>query len=105
MITPYKWRTPLTNGLMANYNPGNLTQKKDNKAIIAYGERESWYLHSVESKNMIAFFILGNRADSKGADKESADINTGDTSIKRLNRIDLYNKADLKKYGLPNARL
>jgi hypothetical protein len=100
-----KWRTPhTTNQLVANYNPGNLSYKKDNKGIIAYGERESWYLHSIESKTMIAFFILGNRADGKGTLNESGGVNNSDTTLKRLDRIDLYNKADLKKNGLQNAR-
>ncbi|NII28737.1 hypothetical protein HB364_26890 [Pseudoflavitalea sp. X16] len=100
----HKWRTPLTSDRKANFNSGNLTYKKDNKGIVSYGERESWYLHSLESKSMIAFFILGDRADGKGALDSLQGINYSDASMKRLARIDLYNKADLKKNGLQNAR-
>ncbi len=53
---------------------------------------------------MIAFFILGNRADGKGATNEIEGINTSDPSTRRLDRIDLYNKADVKKNGIPGAR-
>jgi hypothetical protein len=100
----HKWRTPLTPDTKANFNSGNLTQKKDNKGIVSYGERESWFLHSLESKSMIAFFILGDRADGKGATDSLQGINYSDASMKRLTRIDLYNKADLKKNGLSGAR-
>lgn len=100
----HKWRTPLSNGMEANSNPGKLSEKKDDKGMISYGERESWYLHSVESKTMVAFFTLENRADGKGAFNSITGIDFSDTSIKRLKKIDLYNKADLKKNGLVGAK-
>lgn len=100
----HKWRTPLTSGMLANYNPGNRSETKDDKGMVSYGERESWYLHSVESKTMIAFFILENRHDGKGATDSLSGINSSDSSLKRLKRIDLYNKADLKKNGLTQAK-
>lgn len=100
----HKWRTPLTSGLVANYNAGNRSEKKDDKGIVSYGERESWYLHSVESKTMIAFFLLEDRHDGKGATDSLSGINSSDNSLKRLKRIDLYNKADLKKNGLAHAQ-
>lgn len=69
----YKWRTPLTPGDSANFNAGNRSEKKDDKGIISYGERESWYLQSVESKTMIALFYVSGRLDGKGATSESGD--------------------------------
>lgn len=100
----HKWRTPLSSGTVANYNPGNRTEKKDDKGLVSYGERESWYLHSVESRTMIAFFTLEDRHDGKGATDSLSGINSGDNSLKRLKGIDLYNKADLKKNGLAHAK-
>lgn len=100
----HNWRTPLTGGWEANSNPGKLSERKDDKAMISYGERESWYLHSVESKTMIAFFTLGNRSDGKGALDSLMGINFSDNSVRKLEKIDLYNKADLKKNGLVLAK-
>lgn len=99
----HKWRTPLTGGsaLQANFNPGNRTERKDDKGIITYGKRESWYTHSIESKTMIAIFTVEDRKDAKGASGEFADINTSDNSSKRLKKIELFSKADLKKMALP----
>ncbi len=101
----HRWRTPMPNG-MANSNPGNLSETRDDKALISYGERESWYLQSVESKTMIAFFTLEDRGDGKGIgiNGEFDNINYNDNSLKRLKQIDLYNKADLKKNGLAGAK-
>ncbi len=100
----HRWRTPLTPGNKANFNEGNRSELKDDKGIISYGERESWYTHSIESKNMIALFTLENRDDGKGTLHEYGGIDAGDSSLKRLKRIDLYNKADLKKNGLSQAK-
>ncbi len=101
----HKWRTPHNAAGTANLNAGNRTEKKDDKGIVAYGERESWYLHSIESKTMIAVFRTGNRQfDGKGAAGEFGGVNSNDNSLKRLDRIDLYNKADLKKNGTTGAR-
>lgn len=99
-----KWRTPLTDGSMANFNPGKRSDARDDRGNISYGERESWYLHSVESKSMIALFILEPRKDAKSAQGELAGINQNDNSAKRLKQIDLYNKADLKRNGLTYAK-
>lgn len=98
--TGHKWRTPLSDNHDANFNAGNRTETKDDKGIVSYGEREQWYLHSLESKTMIAVFTLAGRDDGKGAKNEFGGRNGGDNTIKRLDKIDLYNKADLKLHGL-----
>lgn len=99
-----KWRTPLTSQSLANANPGNLTETKDDKGIVSYGERESWYLHSIESKTMIAIFTLENRNDGKGSTGELQGINSADNTTKRLKKIDLFSKADLKLNGIVAAK-
>lgn len=101
-----RWRTPLTDGPIANFLPGKRTEEKDDKGAISYGERESWYMHSIESKTMIALFTLENRHDGKGANASSEikDINSSDNSAQRLKEINLYSKADLKKNGLAGAK-
>jgi len=99
-----KWRTPLTNGDSVNFIAGQKTEVKDDKGFVAYGERESWYLNSIESKNMIAVFYLSNRDDSKGAASVYGGIDASDTTSKKLDSIDLFNKADLKKNGINGAK-
>ncbi|GAO44101.1 hypothetical protein FPE01S_03_01400 [Flavihumibacter petaseus NBRC 106054] len=102
----HAWRSPHTTGTTptANFNAGNRTETKDDKGIISYGIRESWYVHSIESKSMVAIFTLEDRNDGKGATSPVAGVNTADLSLKRLKKIDLYNKADLKKNGLSSAK-
>lgn len=99
----HHWRTPFDQG-MANFNAGNRTEVKDDKGIVSYGERESWYLHSIESKTMIALFMVSDRFDGKGVIDKDGGINGSDNSLKKLDEIRLYSKADLKKNGLAKAK-
>lgn len=91
----YKWRTPTASNtsMYANYSEGNRSDNKDNKASISYGTKELWYTNSIESKNMIAVFRLGDRDDGFGYNSNgSLDVNS---KQKKLERIDLYTKAEL----------
>ncbi|MET0466546.1 MAG: hypothetical protein ABW007_25535 [Chitinophagaceae bacterium] len=101
----HKWRTPHGDAGSANFNAGNRSEVKDDKGIVSYGERESWYMHSIESKTMIAVFRTADRVyDGKSVRDEYGGVNAMDKSSKQLQRIDLYNKADLKRNGEANAR-
>lgn len=100
----YQWRAPLTLNDSANFNAGNRSEKKDDKGIISYGTRESWYLQSVESKTMIALFYVSNRLDGKGPNSEAGGINNSNNFLKKLDSIALFSKADLKKNGLAKAK-
>jgi len=107
----FKWRAPHTTAIAdggyngkANFNPGNRSSSKDDKGLVVYGERESWYLHSLESKTMIAVFTLGNRYDGKGAGSADGGVNSGDNALKKLDKIDLYSKSDLRKNGIAGAK-
>jgi hypothetical protein len=102
----HAWRTPYEQN-MANFNAGHRSDVKDDKGIFSYGERESWYLHSIESRTMIAVFRLsnsGDRHDGKGVMSENGGYNQADNSQRYLTQIDLYNKSDLKVNGLSNAK-
>jgi hypothetical protein len=89
----FRWRTPF-NG--ATLNRGMLADKDDDKASIVYGEKELWYISSIESKTKIAYFITQNRRDAMGV----ADF-TGGADLanaqKCLEEIRLYSKADMSK--------
>lgn len=104
----HKWRTPRAfNGFgnTAHFNDGLRSEKKDNKATISYGEREVWYLNSIESKSMIAIFKTEARSDSKGVMGQfDGTINSTENANKRLRQIDLYTKAELRSKGIVNAR-
>ncbi|MBW7892140.1 MAG: hypothetical protein H3C48_14185 [Chitinophagaceae bacterium] len=99
---PYKWRTPYAPN-KATYNEGLKTDTSDDKGSYIYGEKEVWYLHSLESKTMIATFTLDDgqhetdkRKDAFGVLGENGGLNNAQ-SLRRLKRIDLYSKADFVK--------
>jgi len=105
----YKWRTPRNNAsgqaVQAHFNEGIRTEKKDNKATISYGEREAWYLKAIESKSMIAIFKTEARNDSRGVKGEfDGSIDTTKNANRKLTRIDLYTKAEIKAKGITLAR-
>lgn len=91
----FNWRTPIDS---ASYQEGLKTTDNDDKGSYVYGEKEVWFLHSIESRNLVAQFNLSDRNDGLGVEN----INGGkdlDKRLKKLDRIDLYSKADLLKYG------
>lgn len=103
----YKWRMPVTPTTdpptkLANFSIGlrsnTLPEENDNKASYIYGEKEVWYLHSIESKTMLAQFILDDRLDGCQSNSEDGEVDES-VSLQRLTQIRLYSKADLVKYG------
>lgn len=103
----HKWRTPRNNSTAAtgHFNEGLRTEKKDNKAVITYGEREAWYLNSIESKSVIAVFTTSARDDAKGVLSDmDGRINNSEDVNKKLSRIDLYTKSEIKTKGFTNAK-
>lgn len=92
----FKWRTPTNN---ASYSEGLKTTPNDDKAHYVYGEREQWYLYTIESKNMVArFYVDKSRSDGKSVMDQSGGglANTGN---QQLSKIALFSKGDLVKYG------
>ena len=102
----YRWRTPFAFGAdTANYNEGFLSDLQDDKANYVYGEKEIWYLHSIESKTMVAQFITENRDDGLGVINNHGAVDTASTKrLKRLKEIRLYSKSDLKMNGNDPSR-
>ena len=95
----YKWRTPYAFGPdSANYNEGLMSDKLDDRANYVYGEKELWYMHSIESKTMLAKFVLEDRDDGYGVTDSRGAVDTLH-KLKRLKEIRLYSKSDLKKYN------
>jgi hypothetical protein len=90
---PYQWRTPSAERAAA-YNEGLRTENRDDKGNYIFGEKELWYLHSIESKTMVATFILEDRDDLPAYGENGNKIASHAT--KRLREIRLYSKADFK---------
>ncbi|PZR26532.1 MAG: hypothetical protein DI535_14075 [Citrobacter freundii] len=91
----FQWRAPYQAG-KANFNEGFISDTKDDKASIVYGRKELWYMHSIESKTMIAFFELSDREDGLGVTGRNGGKNTS-VRQKKLDRIKLYSKAEWYK--------
>lgn len=97
----YKWRSPYVGAhgalqSLAQYNKGLNADGSDDKGNIIYGEKELWYLHSIESKTKIAYFITEDRTDALGV----IDIHGGkETAVrqKRLKEIRIYSKTDMTR--------
>ncbi|OMP76099.1 hypothetical protein [[Flexibacter] sp. ATCC 35208] len=89
----FHWRTPYGTRT-ANYNRSLNADPDDDKASFVYGEKELRYLHSIETKNMIAYFITADRMDALGCDL----YGNMDTTVKQkyLKEIRLYARSNLK---------
>lgn len=93
----FRWRVPMgTNTATANEG---LTSKTDDQGSYIYGEKEVWYLESIENKNYIAFFEKVNRADGLGVTGEEGTIDENNR-LKMLKSIKLYFKDEYNKKGL-----
>lgn len=93
----YKWRVPFESG-MANYQQGNITDDSDDKGSIVYGEKEIYYLRSIEGKNHVALFYISIRKDAFGVGGIEGGINYNSAQY-RLDSIILYNKQDYIQNG------
>lgn len=93
----YKWRAPY-GANKANYDEGFLSDHLDDKANIVYGEKEIWYLDTIQSKTMIAIFQKSARSDGLGVMSENGEKNES-FRLQKLDKIILYSKADWIKNG------
>jgi hypothetical protein len=97
----FRWRVPFAQN-NATYNEGLKTDNSDDKGSYIYGQKEIWYLHSLESKSMIATFTLNDpqkgelREDAYGSKDENGGTDL-QQPLRYLKQIDLYSKADYIK--------
>ncbi len=95
----YKWRAPYENN-KARLNSGLLSDNLDDKGSYVYGEKELWYLHSIESKTHVAIFKVSQRNDGLGVKDSSGGMDsTVSSRMMKLDSIILYSKLDLLKNG------
>lgn len=104
----YKWRFPFVKDLedfvvggvnlgklgKANFDEGFKSQQFDDKGNYSYGEKELWYLHSVESKSHIAIFEVSDRKDGIGVlnEKGESDLINNPVPQQKLDKIKYYAK-------------
>jgi len=93
----YKWRLPYKD---ASFSPGYKSDATDDIGSYTYGEKEIYYMHSIESKNYVAVFILDDRKDGIGVKDENGEYgSTTSAKLKCLKKIMLFSKQDLIKKG------
>lgn len=92
----YKWRNPFTG---ANYIAGSEASYEDDKISFTYGEKEIWYLATVETKTHIAVFEMSKRMDGKGAATEINNYNSSGGHIDNSNEGTLYKLDKIKLYA------
>lgn len=95
--TIYHWRVPF-HLQRANYNPGFYSKSHDDKGTYIYGQKELWYVHSLESKTMVAEFHYSDRLDGFGVRGENGGPEVHNMN-KKLDKIVLYAKPDKVKSG------
>jgi hypothetical protein len=92
----YRWRTPFQKD-SANHNEGLKWIGQDDKASYVYGEKEVWYLSSIETKNYVAVFKLEDRKDGHGVLDKNGGLNSSDKS-KLLRKISLYTRTNYEAH-------
>lgn len=93
----YSWRSNVgVNGKMAASIPGAYSDTRDDMAAYTSGERDQWYIHSIETKEYVAIFHTENRKDAYDVDPITGEprFNSPNKS-KLLRKIELFSKADL----------
>lgn len=100
----YGWRTPFThNENEAKLLEGNKSDLTDDRAYYTYGEKELWYVYSIETKTHIAEFILNDPTTDPRKDGYDVDENGARGSVSKLRYLDkivLYSREDKERNGI-----
>lgn len=91
----YNWRAPYR-GLL--YNKGSHSDALDDTGGFSAGEKEIYFLHSIETKTHVAIFQTENREDSREAPGNAHQQGTafGIQQLQKLMRIELYAISDFQ---------
>ena len=93
-VKGFKWRTPTEGPFTASLMGGIETDPTDDKASIVYGEKDIWYVQSIETKNQVAIFNMSPRQDALGAALHGALVTAPDGRLQRLDNIQLFSKEE-----------
>lgn len=100
VASDFKWRIPFYKN-HANYDEGTNMRHGaddgDDQGNYSYGEKELWYVQSIETKNYVALFYMSNRDDGYGVRDENGGIDAENPALrqKKLDSIKVYVKSDL----------
>ncbi len=95
----YRWRTPYKRK-RANFQENHYSKDNDNMVTYVYGEKEIWYMHSIETRNYVAEFTVSDRNDGCGVqDEDGGRDKSKSQTLKKLDKITLYSKAERKSKG------
>lgn len=95
----FKWRAPYGEN-QAKVNEGLESDDFDQTASYVYGEKEIYYVESIESKNFIALFHTSSRQDGLGVKGEHGGKDPLQT-VQRLDKIELFSKENYIKNQSP----
>jgi len=93
----FKWRMPMGEHT-ARQNRGFRQDPTDDVLSYSYGEKDIWYLHSIETRDYIALFETDNREDGFGVVGEEGGIDNS-KALKSLKSIKLYDRRDFLANG------
>lgn len=92
---PYNWRVPYAD---CNYSYNSMDDADDDQGSFVYGEKEMYYLQSIETKTHIAVFNTSVREDGIMAkdfiNGGRATSITSDMKMCKLDSISLYTKSE-----------
>lgn len=103
-VPNFKWRTPSVSDadkMNANYAEGLINNEGDDRGNYVYGEKQIWYLYSIETKTFTEKFTLLDRADGLGADGPEGGVDETN-KLKYLSKIELFSTPDLQRYNYVN---
>lgn len=95
------WRVP---SYKAIHQRGLKSNPYDDRANYSYGQKEIWYLKSIETKTHVAIFDLSDREDGLGTIGENKDGIQRDAfnvtlKLKKLDRIRLYTRKQITDFS------
>jgi hypothetical protein len=90
----YNWRTPFRKDY-ATYNRGLRSDEDDDKGTYVFGQKELWYIHSMESKTEKAEFYYSMRKDGLGVEGENGGKNS-DMYLRKLDSVKIYTLSALE---------
>lgn len=88
----FKWRAPY-NSNKANYAPGNLSSKDDDKGSYTYGKKEIKFVDEIETKTHLVKFYTSPRKDALEVLGENGGANNALAGRKKkLDKVTLFKK-------------
>jgi len=92
--TDYQWRTPYQHARYSEGSKAKTGSIADDKGSYVYGKKEIWYLHSIETRTMLARFHTSDRLDGRQVLNEDGG-QSSDNLLQKLDRVDLFSKSEL----------